>query len=392
MTKPVCRIAVPVVVVVAIVTIFSAHASAEDAAPGPSGIIAEVPYPAPGDVIILPVTIAGETYPFLLDTRIEPTTFDELLRGNLGSRMGMGPAGEDLYAPPVAAVGQAAAGLAGGVACSDLSRVREALGLDVRGILAIRALRRHVLEIDPDQLVVRLRDRVPRDSGVRQRMKLGWTGNGPPRVVGQFPGAAAERFTLDLGSTNAVAVRPMLFAALVENHAFNPAWRSTFASWAWHFETDAGVIDEVVLGRATARHVTVSRWHGESAVGLGFLTRFRCLLDFPNETLYLRPAKSHGLGDVPSDPDCVVLDRAAGAIVVAEIARECVAARAGLLPGDQIIEIDGIPARLCSSLYLGQLLGRPAPAGIRITVERGGGKLSLVSPARANDIEQERVK
>jgi len=69
-------------------------------------------------------------------------------------------------------------------------------------------------------------------------------------------------------------------------------------------------------------------------------------------------------------------------IVVDKVTEDSPAAKAGVQPGDRFVSLDGRPAR--NSSEVSQYIGK-TPGEIRLTVERGGQKVELTTPAERID-------
>jgi hypothetical protein len=109
--------------------------------------------------IIVPVTIKGKSYPFMLDTGCSISLFDESLRPLLGPTLGEasgktpdGPTPIIIVGAPAAYVGRQPFPQGGFVAVHGVFRkVREDHGVKVWGALGMDFLARHVVRIDFDR-------------------------------------------------------------------------------------------------------------------------------------------------------------------------------------------------------------------------------------------------
>ena len=108
--------------------------------------------------IILPLSMGGKTYPFLIDTGCTYSVFDASMRADLGSPIGQGigetPAGDvktETFFSPAATVGKLKFSSHRPVACLDLTVVRESLGREVRGMLGVDFFRDKVVVFDFDE-------------------------------------------------------------------------------------------------------------------------------------------------------------------------------------------------------------------------------------------------
>jgi hypothetical protein len=112
-----------------------------------------------GDPLIVPVTIQGKAYPFVVDTGCSKTVYDTSLKSLLGPAVGkvefQTPTGSelhlDVYAAPEAFLGKLPLPRDEEVALFDLRSLRERGGQDVRGMLGMDFLENYVVGIDFDR-------------------------------------------------------------------------------------------------------------------------------------------------------------------------------------------------------------------------------------------------
>jgi C-terminal processing protease CtpA/Prc len=103
-------------------------------------------------------------------------------------------------------------------------------------------------------------------------------------------------------------------------------------------------------------------------LGGGVLKRFTVAFDYANKRMYLAPNATAAKPDA-FDRSGLFLTGAADALVVADVAPESAAARAGLAPKDRITSIGGEPTNLASLLAVREKL-RESPAGTKLELER----------------------
>ena len=131
-------------------------------------------------------------------------------------------------------------------------------------------------------------------------------------------------------------------------------------------DVDVGIIHSDlsrVLSEATGETI-----HG--LIGYSFLKRFRVGVDYPNRVLWLDPIPGYR-DDRPLEY-CHVglqLERRAGAAMVLGVVEDSPAARAGIGPGDELVEVDGASARELDLLDLARRMegapGRPITLVVR---------------------------
>jgi hypothetical protein len=119
----------------------------------------------------------------------------------------------------------------------------------------------------------------------------------------------------------------------------------------------------------------LSRVAGEKVSGLlgySFLRRFRIVCDYPHRILWLDPVVGFR-DDRPFEQSHagIQLERQVGAVRVMSVARPSPAERAGIQPGDEVIEIDRVHAAEASLSDLGRRMeGRPGTL-FSLTIRRG---------------------
>jgi hypothetical protein len=156
-------------------------------APFPSAIaaeaadegIAEFDVARGGDPIVVPVSVRGREYPFILDTGSSGWVFDDALRHLLGRAIGRKTVNggafspnTDLYAMPPMRIGPIAVEPDPGVVCAP---VREGLGpwgVDVYGAVGMSFLQGKIFEVDFDAGKLRFLRHVPAHAG--ERFALDW--------------------------------------------------------------------------------------------------------------------------------------------------------------------------------------------------------------------------
>ena len=109
-------------------------------------------------------------------------------------------------------------------------------------------------------------------------------------------------------------------------------------------------------------------------LGGGVFKRFTVTFDYANKRLYFKPNAGYGKPDA-FDRSGFFLLADQDALVVADVAADSAAAKAGFAPDDRIVAIDGAPADR-KSLVAWRAKLRDLPVGTKLKVERmhGGTK------------------
>ena len=124
----------------------------------------------------------------------------------------------------------------------------------------------------------------------------------------------------------------------------------------------------------------LSRLVGEPVDGLlgyTFLKHFRVVLDYPNLILWLSPQPT-GWDDRPYEYSQVgaQVERRGGDARIVAVIEDSPADRAGLLAGDAIIAVDGVPAASLDIVALSERLEGPPGSVVEVRVRRDGAERS----------------
>jgi cytohesin len=315
------------------------------AAPAAKGdVLAEFPWKNRRQPLIAPVKIGGEEYLFMVDTGSTFNMFDTSLKDKLGKRIRTGGlwthGGEvqaALYAPAQASI--AGLDLCAGepVVCMDLGIVRAAAGYDIRGIVGMRFLKRHVLRMDCDVRKWQLLrpDAKGRDSwGAPVALRSDPVRLTPSAAV-CVQGAGFADFRIDTGDSSAGVLPKFAFETAVRGEKTTEV-TATAAGERHHAAGRTGL---VILG-GLAENGLVFDSGSEHTLGLEYLSRFTVTLDFPAKKLYLRKGKRFGQPD-----NCAAsglrLALRKGRTLVHSVRAGSEAELAGLKRGDEILEFDG---------------------------------------------------
>jgi hypothetical protein len=124
----------------------------------------------------------------------------------------------------------------------------------------------------------------------------------------------------------------------------------------------------------------LSRVAGEPVsglVGYSFLRRFRVVCDYPHRVLWLDPV-IHFQDDRPYEHSHagIQLERRDGVIHVMSVARPSPAEKAGIRPGDEVVEVQHVHAAEASLTQLGRLMEGKPGTSLSLTIRRGAQETS----------------
>ena len=353
-----------------------------------------VPVEFTGDAIFVPTLVNGEPVWMILDSGatmsvLSTPVAEELGITTVGTGAGVGTGG-------LGEVGilQADSLTIGGLtfeeptlATADLSVFGWHFGREWGGILGYELFARTVVEIDYAESALTIYDPetyVPPEPepGVIEILPLRLD-EGIPAVEAELDGVRGY-FALDLGNLNYTTV----YRPTVEEYGLEeryPDWRpqlvSGFGGANFHRLVKSGELrlgsvsipePLAVLTGETEGALARSRELGN--IGQDVLRRFRRVtLDYPDWRLILEVGPD-GLGEgVP--PNRLGFTTAGGTVVV--VWENSPAERAGLLEGDVVLALDGVPLEILTALDLVEWSAAEPGTERTLTVLRGGEELEL---------------
>ncbi len=321
-------------------------------------LLAKFPFDPNAKWVVLPVTLEGEQCRFILDTGCTLTIFDASLRDRLGKRF-LWPKkweaadGEqftvEYFRAPKAYVGPLQMASYDLVTATDVSTTVG--GID--GILGMEFLRHYAVQIDPDRGTVSF---FKSHKGVAHphwgheiRMKRGFRSS-LPYVRGQVNDVKA-RFLVDAGFTSTLSgsLKKDVFEK-VRSQSGGYEHQSTVSNIAQAATPRSGSVvlpDELSLNGYAFGDTAFCKAH-RSLLGLPSFSGHVVTFDFPNDRLYLRPARNQtprgggrfGLGRLGFS-----LSRQRDGLAACSVDPNGIAESKGMKQGDLLLEVDGRDAR-----------------------------------------------
>ena len=155
---------------------------------GDANVLAEFSVAKDGDYLVVPMTVNGTQYPFMLSTGATTTILDAALRSEVDELVGKiksetpgGEIGYQLYRPRSMSLGLLPFPMESPVACLDLAQIREETGHQFYGFWGMDFLRTKVLQLDFDAGKVRLLNSV--SPQMTESMPLSFSGEGIPTIL-----------------------------------------------------------------------------------------------------------------------------------------------------------------------------------------------------------------
>jgi hypothetical protein len=329
-----------------------------------------------GAPLIVPVTIQGKQYSFVLDTGASTSLYDRSLRPLMGERLGstqgctpQGKVKVEVRRPPAASVG----GLplhSPFAFVHDLRRFREVTGIEIAGILGMDFLQQHVLEIDFDRGTLALGPSPARKRGAG--MPLTFRSDRPCFELPLLN--RREQFVIDTGFAghSSMSLRRPLYAELLAagriRETVSNATSLTLGKTVTK-KMPCGRLTSLSVGKHEVRDVDLSGELSQNIVGVGLLRRFRVTFDFPEGKLYLEPGKRIDRPNT-SNHSGLLLMRRDGATVIEAVCETGPGAKSGLRARDVLLELNGARADRGSLFKLYNQLSVPG-ATVRARVRRG---------------------
>jgi hypothetical protein len=344
-----------------------------------------------GDPLIVPVTLQGKTYPFVLDTGASVTMYDTSLKPLLGSPVGrtkvqglVAVTTLEEFSPPEAFLGRLPLPKDQTVLTFDFRPLRERGGFDVRGVLGMDFLENYVVAIDFDRGSLTFRRQVgnPRDLG--QALSISRRPDIPCLLL-DIPGAGGvEAFRIDTGHTTECSgsLDTNLFRRLVKAGVVRDVTLGGVSVTASGKDLKVdGRTQNFSIGPFQHRNLLFSSPASGNWLGLAYWSRYKVTLDFPGLTLYLKPGAHFDRLDQP-DRSGFDFARCDDGTVVERVEKGSPAAQAGIEPGDVLKSVAGIPVDQGSLFPIRRLL-RQQGQSIKVKVRHGKEEREPVLPLGA---------
>jgi predicted aspartyl protease len=338
-----------------------------------------------GDRFEIPVILFGQTNYLVVDTGSSASLLDLPFESRLGKSVGNGTVPMLLSTatnlpiyrcPGIDIGGERFAPL--WARCVDFARLRTDIGGPCGGVLGMDLLKGYAFTFNPDDASFSISQFVPEEKKKRamalpMQSDVGITY--APGIDGSANGRVI-RFVLDSGAWGTVGLSPSDWQRVFPSGASNTCWVGT-GDLESHAKTKAARLAKLQIGTNIYTNLIVTCDLGhQSELGLAFIRRHILTVDYPNETIYLQPARGF------SEPDelnmsGMQLERKGQKTLVGFIDETSPAFKAGVRKNDEILSLNGQPT---TSLELGAILKmftRKAGDKIRVEVERDGKKMEF---------------
>lgn len=341
--------------------------------------------------IVVGVRVNGHgPYPFVLDS----CSNYNLIDGRIVADCGLSPAAKVRVSAGGKRSVQAGAYLVdridvGGARMSDNVCVNVQMkGFPFRGILGVPFLRSYVVQVDFDRRqVVATPYEEYAPSGMDTPLPLDIDSAGLPTVHASLEGRTAT-FLLDTGNAKGLG----LHAGFVQRQNLNAGRKSIPDT---PFQTVVGLIpvrcarfDYLQLGpyqiHAPVASIIESVADASSAdgnIGIPELRRFRFTLDLPRKLLYLDEG-SRFAEPLRAPRSGIVWQREHGVYIVEDVVPGSPAAQGGMMRGDALVRLNGVPVTKLPSEAVFEAFMQPAGTRMHLTIRRQGSLKDFVLTLR----------
>ncbi|MCX7386438.1 MAG: PDZ domain-containing protein [Planctomycetales bacterium] len=345
-------------------------------------LLAELPLRTGHSTPLIPVSCFGREQTMLLDTRVGKTVFREGLRSELGEPIAIRKVAGSHGNVDVAIYNDTEIQLANfslkatRVDCQDLGRLSEAYGVEIDGIIGMMNFANLVLELDLAQDRVRVYDHVPREVvASSDSLPLSNAGKGIA-VTTSIPHIGFEDFGISTALPGSIRLQKNSFQQLA---AIGGVRKQTSVNRCFFDNSVVGKIQNRLMKSATldafrlgqSEHQNLTIDEGEvSAICRDYLERFIVVFDFPGRRLYLRPSRDYEAPEPPNVGSGLCLIQREGRILVEGYDDGSPSGEAGVKLRDEILSVNGKPAKDYPLDELRELLKRKGET-VKLVVRRG---------------------
>jgi hypothetical protein len=357
--------------------------------------------PTDGYPLLVPVTIAGKTFRFSVDTGASGNAFDRKLRPLLGGvrpsgriQSVVGRANFGVYDAPEAKLGRLLVRRppphpTAEACCFDLSYYRLGTGDDVQGLLGISFLKDYVVRLDFDEGKLFFLSSVGSDPGKSLPLNLE---TGTPRVRAHFGEDIEASFDVCTGRLGASGMLGTELMNILERNGRLTAREGNIESNGQGL-FKSRTFDVNSFGLSVFRHSHLQFVKGPkgptNVLNLPYLARYIVTFDFPRRMMYLKPSRNFARRE--SDPPRgiiawgVYLSCLTGEVCIGDVVQGSPAARAGVRLSDVIVAIDGTDVNAPRDFSIHRLFCTASDT-LRLTVRRRKGtkELTLKFPKEAS--------
>jgi len=334
--------------------------------------------------IFLPVIINDLPYELLFDTGATFTVLDSSFKPLLGKPIDksvvettVGKTDIDMYKPVGISAGSLDLSNKHAFLLTNFDFLAKIAGRKFHGVIGMASLYQHVWEINfDDKLIIANPD--PTEVNIPEgfeELPMLPTAQGVPTVRVNIAGVN-KQFILDTGDEGTGRLTPDTIDMLLEKNLIATIAYDTTISLSGITRIRRVRVREMKVGDNVYKNVIMIE-SLQNALGLGFLNRHNVILNFPDKQLYVKK----GLGSFRQDREDksgIKLLSHQEHIVVAQVDDKGPASFMGIVKGDVIKAINGIPVTGADLQKVRSLLKGMDEERIALSIKRDGGEKKII--------------
>ena len=343
--------------------------------------------------LIVPVTIAGKTYHFLLDTGAGYTIVDNRVAAQLTNpaaasqlpdRMrqvlndGLSTVNSTLkkddvklWQPKPITLGNQTLNSPIPWLGMDLSLFTESIGVQIDGFLGIETFRRLNWQVDNQRRTLTVWSQPPSTQGYRQCVPYADTYGGSPELRIDLKGNSWVPFRVDTGASYALAPADLLKVMYDNGAQIEQIGQSVGASASGVHESNEFLADGLSFnGQPIGKLLIRESAGGLNNLGMGFLSRFDSYVFIPSEMVFC-----YNAGNLARDDQkprrYISLSYLNGRVEIARNEPDDIA-RLGLANGDALLAVNGRSVQPARIEELREEVSDTPAGKLTLVIERDG--------------------
>lgn len=322
----------------------------------------EIPFEMRLGLVVIPVTINGKTYEFLVDTGAPNVCSKELaaelnlktkVTQTTGDSQGVKEKLDFVVVPEIYLNGICFKET--GAAIADLKQSDVIACLDIDGIIGANLMKEAIWEFDYERKVITISEKKSSFSIPENAIRLPFTPalSSTPQVTITYNGVEDKNVTFDTGSNGLFTTSKATLKKIEEKKPLKKKALSFGSSGSGLYgvaKADTSymiLIDSTQVGGLYIENNAVSIENGARLIGTRFLKNFRVIIDWNVKEILLIPVKDFKNNTFESFGFSPFISE--NKLIVNELYVNSQASEKGIKIGTQILEVDGINYRTCSA-------------------------------------------
>lgn len=322
----------------------------------------EIPFEMRLGLVVIPVTINGKTYEFLVDTGAPNVCSKELaaelnlktkVTQTTGDSQGVKEKLNFVVVPEIYLNGICFKET--GAAIADLKQSDVIACLDIDGIIGANLMKEAIWEFDYERKVITISEKKSSFSIPENAIRLPFTPalSSTPQVTITYNGVEDKNVTFDTGSNGLFTTSKATLKKIEEKKPLKKKALSFGSSGSGLYgvaKADTSyliLIDSTQVGGLYIENNAVSIENGARLIGTKFLKNFRVIIDWNVKEILLIPVKDFKNNTFESFGFSPFISE--NKLIVNELYVNSQASEKGIKIGTQILEVDGINYRTCSA-------------------------------------------